>query len=159
MEKRARRAFHMVQLVRCPPVDRLWTGQVWPQVIRRRRIHWKTPPDVHQYPGTLCRTVSHSVNLKNGSHCLRSCSCRMCAGITADHLRPLLEHSPVSFALGHAALLLAQNRVPEEVINALRCGRLTALRKPDGGVRGMGMSSGEQWLGRWRNSTPKTNET
>ena len=57
--------------------------------------------------------------------------------MTADHLRPLLEHNPVATALGHAALLLAQNRVPEEVMNALRCGRLTALRKPDGGVRGI----------------------
>ena len=44
--------------------------------------------------------------------------------MTADHLRPLLEHSPVAIALGHAALLLAQNRVPEEVMNALRCGRV-----------------------------------
>ena len=59
------------------------------------------------------------------------------SGMTADHLRPLLEHHPVAAALGHAALLMAQNKFPEEVMNALRHGRLTALRKPDGGVRGI----------------------
>ena len=32
---------------------------------------------------------------------------------------------------------MSQNKVPEEVMDAILCGRLTALRKPDGGVRGI----------------------
>ena len=35
------------------------------------------------------------------------------------------------------ASALAMARVPEEIIEALRLGRLTALSKPDGGVRGI----------------------
>ena len=57
--------------------------------------------------------------------------------MTADHLRPLVEHVAVAAALRQAASLMAQNKVPEEVMDAIRCGRLTALRKPDGGVRGI----------------------
>ena len=57
--------------------------------------------------------------------------------MTADHLRPLVEHVAVAAALSQAASLLAQNKVPEEVMDAIRCGRLTALRKLDGGVRGI----------------------
>ena len=71
--------------------------------------------------------------------------------MTACCLRPMFECHPVAAAWGHAALLLAQNRVPEEVMNALRHGRLTALRKLDGS----GISSGEWWLARLRNRTPK----
>ena len=57
--------------------------------------------------------------------------------MTADHFRPLLECSAVASALSHAASLLAQNRVPSEVVDAIRCERMTALRKPDGGIRGI----------------------
>ena len=57
--------------------------------------------------------------------------------MTADHLRPLVEHASISAVFGQAAALLAQNMVPEEVMGALRCGRLIALKKPDGGVRGI----------------------
>ena len=32
---------------------------------------------------------------------------------------------------------LVQGRAPEVVVQAIRLGRLTALRKPDGGVRGI----------------------
>ena len=33
--------------------------------------------------------------------------------------------------------LLAVGNVPEEIIEAIRLGRMTALSKPDGGVRGI----------------------
>ena len=42
----------------------------------------------------------------------------------------LVEH------LSHAASLLARNEMPEEVMVAIRCGRITALLKPDGGSQG-----------------------
>ena len=34
--------------------------------------------------------------------------------MTADHLRPLVEHVAVAAALSQASSLLAQNKVPEE---------------------------------------------
>ena len=39
--------------------------------------------------------------------------------------------------LGEAASQLAQGNIPEEVVTAIRLGRMTALQKPDGGVRGI----------------------
>ena len=59
------------------------------------------------------------------------------SGMTADHLRPLVEHSGGARALSHGASLMAQARIPEEIMSAIRCGRMIALQKPDGGVRGI----------------------
>ena len=59
------------------------------------------------------------------------------SGMTADHVRPLLEANGDAAALSHAASLLARNEMPEEEMVAMRCGRITALQKPDGGVRGI----------------------
>ena len=57
--------------------------------------------------------------------------------MTTEHLRPLLE-TPQSL---HSFFLmcekLSQANVPPVVVEAIRVGRLTALRKPDGGVRGI----------------------
>ena len=36
--------------------------------------------------------------------------------MTADHLRPLVEHGALAAVSGQAASLLAQNKVPEEVM-------------------------------------------
>ena len=49
----------------------------------------------------------------------------------------MLEHEGDSQRLVEVASLFAVGRVPEEIVNALRLGRLTALSKPDGGVRGI----------------------
>ena len=59
------------------------------------------------------------------------------SGMTADHVRPLLEAHGDTAALSHAASLLARNEMLEEVMVAIRCRRITALQKPDGGVRGI----------------------
>ena len=59
------------------------------------------------------------------------------SGITADHLFPVLESDRDSALLVQVALKLARGDVPEEVIDSIRLGRLTALNKPDGGVRGI----------------------
>ena len=47
--------------------------------------------------------------------------------MTADHVRVLLDNYADAAALWHAATLL----------QAIRCGRLTALQKTGGGVRGI----------------------
>ena len=72
--------------------------------------------------------------------CLRK-ACRGAAagpsGMTSDHLFPVLENEGDSQRLVEVASLFAVGRVPEEIVEGLRLGRLTALCKPDGGVRGI----------------------
>ena len=59
------------------------------------------------------------------------------SGMTSDHLFPVLESERASELLIEVASLLARGRVPDTILQAIRLGRLTALQKPDGGVRGI----------------------
>ena len=55
----------------------------------------------------------------------------------AEHLKLLLQDGEAIELLAEASTLLAQARVPADVCTALAMARLTALRKADGGVRGI----------------------
>ena len=57
--------------------------------------------------------------------------------MTSEHLRPLLEHDGDGVLLCELAEEFARASVPEEIVDALRMGRMTALQKPSGGVRGI----------------------
>ena len=57
--------------------------------------------------------------------------------MTADHLRPLLESEHDTVRFWRFAQDLARAVVPDEVVDAIRLGRLTAMQKPNGGVRGI----------------------
>ena len=57
--------------------------------------------------------------------------------MTMEHLRPLLESPRDTNFLYGACQLLAVANIPQEVKNGLKLGRMTALAKPDGGVRGI----------------------
>ena len=57
--------------------------------------------------------------------------------MTVEHLQPLLDHSNDAKRFYQVAELLSRAEVPALVRDAVRLGRLTALQKPDGGVRGM----------------------
>ena len=59
------------------------------------------------------------------------------SGMTTEHLRPLLEDRRGLRLLGEVAERLARAEVPAEVMRLVRGGRLTALSKPDGEVRGI----------------------
>ena len=59
------------------------------------------------------------------------------SGMTNEHLRPLLDSERDMHLFFRVAELLARGDVPENVASVLRKGRLTALQKPGGGVRGM----------------------
>ena len=59
------------------------------------------------------------------------------SGMTADHLFSILDSEADSELLVQVASKLAVGDVPDEVIDGIRVGRLTALAKPDGGVRGI----------------------
>ena len=52
-----------------------------------------------------------------------------------EHLRPILENDVG--LLFQVAQFFATASIPEEILEALRVGRLTALQKPNGGVRGI----------------------
>ena len=57
------------------------------------------------------------------------------SGMTCEHLRPLLPDARGLHLLFQISERMARGQLPEAVINIIRRGRLTALSKPDGGVR------------------------
>ena len=59
------------------------------------------------------------------------------SGMTCEHLKPLLESAACCRLLGEAATQFARGQVPHEIAIALKMGRMKALQKPDGGVRGI----------------------
>ncbi|CAK0888740.1 unnamed protein product, partial [Prorocentrum cordatum] len=59
------------------------------------------------------------------------------SGMTGEHLQTLLDDEHCCDLLHHAATLLARAQIPGPVAEALRLGRLTALRKSNGRVRGI----------------------
>ena len=59
------------------------------------------------------------------------------SGMMTDHLRPLLESVEDTTRFWRFSQDLARAEVPEEIVDAIRLGRLRALQKPNGGVRGI----------------------
>ena len=62
------------------------------------------------------------------------------SGATCEHYKLLLDDAEALELSVHAANLLAAARVPADVAAAVGLSRLTALRKPGGGVRGIATS-------------------
>ena len=59
------------------------------------------------------------------------------SGMAADHLRMLLECEADIAKFWRLAQDLARAAVPKEILDVIRLGRLTALAKPSGGIRGI----------------------
>ena len=59
------------------------------------------------------------------------------SGMTTEHLRPLLDEGRSLELFSEVCSRLAQAKVARTVVDMVRSGRLTALTKPDGGVRGI----------------------
>ena len=57
--------------------------------------------------------------------------------MTAEHLKPLLADTTCTRLFGEVAGQFARGAMPEEVLQGVKVGRMTALTKPDGGVRGI----------------------
>ena len=57
--------------------------------------------------------------------------------MTVEHLRILLDNTRDFRMFFRICEKLAQGKVPDPIIAAVRVGRMTASRKPDGGVRGI----------------------
>ena len=83
---------------------------------------------------------NNSVWIYTFSQNIRSARCGAAggfSGMTAEHLRLILESDSETAAFFRAAQDLARPEVPHDVLVLLRMGRLTALQKPGGGVRGI----------------------
>ena len=59
---------------------------------------------------------------------------------TAEHMRVMLDDEACTELLGFAAQRLADADVPASVLEGLRVGRMVALRKQSGGIRGLVMA-------------------
>ena len=57
--------------------------------------------------------------------------------MTAEHARPLLESTRDCDRFWSMCQSLARGSIPDEIIATIRMGRMTALQKPSGGVRGI----------------------
>ena len=57
--------------------------------------------------------------------------------MTVEHLQPLLDHPRDLQAFLHAVEKVSRAHIPRAIQEAIRLGRLTALQKRDGGVRGI----------------------
>ena len=69
------------------------------------------------------------------------------AGMTSEHLRPLLEHHGDMTRFWRFAQDLARIAVPNDIAEPVRLGRMTALPKANGGVRGSWLAtSSVVWL-------------
>ena len=58
------------------------------------------------------------------------------SGMTTDHLRPVLDNVRDSHLFFTEAEQLSRAYTPQVIVNTIRMGRMTALQKDDGGVRG-----------------------
>ena len=59
------------------------------------------------------------------------------SGMTVEHLQPLLDHPRDLQRFFRACEQLARAQIPLAIQACIRLGRLTALQKPNGGVRGI----------------------
>ena len=78
------------------------------------------------------------------------------SGLTNEHLRPLLENVGAMHLFFRLGDQFARAAVPGPIIDALRLGRMTALQKPNGGIRGIvagdtirRLVSRTQWPSKW----------
>ena len=75
------------------------------------------------------------------------------SGMTADYLQPVLDTARDASLFLQFATVLARGQAPAAAVEGVRMGRITALKKPNGGIRGLWLeTSQEGWSpGRWQN--------
>ena len=143
--KRGERAFMLAQLGELSSARQALEGaelapgnQETLEVLRRRPAQFRDPlPDriVHHAPasGFELDEARFGRNLRTA----RKGAASGPSGMTSEHLRPLLSSPPAFHWFFRLGEHLVTARVPNPVIDAVRMGRMTALRKPAGGVRGI----------------------
>ena len=105
-----------------------------------RRRHWERTSDVDRRAARAVRFQAFILDDDRFLQNLRTSRRGVAAGpsgMNSDHLFRLLDSERDSMKFYEFASLLARGEVPGEVMEILRMGRITALSKPDGGVRGI----------------------
>ena len=105
---------------------------------RRRLVALREdlPDEVQSHQPVVPFELDHEAVLQNLRSARRGAAPGP-SGMTSEHLRPLLEHDGDGVLLCELADQFARASVPEEIVDALRMGRMTAVQKPSGGVRGI----------------------
>ena len=96
--------------------------QETPQQLRRRpQVPWKDVP----------RELTHSENTSTMDHSLFTKNLQCARWVTAEPLKPLLDN----FLFCQVGEHLAQGKIPRDVLETVRMGRMTALQTANCGVR------------------------
>ena len=90
------------------------------------------PPDIDDYEPEEQLNLSSEALFKNIRKARRGAAGGP-SGMTVGNLRPLLECDRALESLHKFAHIMARGEVPDRIEPVVRLGRLTALRKPDGG--------------------------
>ena len=94
------------------------------------------PPELTRHvPEVLSRLDEGQLN-KNSRSAKRGAAPGP-SGMTVEYLHPLFDHSGDLRLFVAAAEVLARGQVPESIQTAVKLGRMIALSKTDGGVRGI----------------------
>ena len=104
----------------------------------RRPAHPYNPmPEIVQNYQAETPFMHEKAKLLKNLKCARRGAAAGPSGMTADHLKPVLENHRDSDLFHNISQLMVRAVVPSEIFSALRIGRLTALQKPNGGIRGI----------------------
>ena len=104
---------------------------------RRPPVPWAPiPVDLLTVEPEAPFTLDLDLFLKN-LKCARRGAAGGSSGMTSEHLRPVLISRSDSEKFWRMGQELARAQVPCEILQAIRTGRLTALQKESGGVRGI----------------------
>ena len=80
--------------------------------------------------------LDHNLFSKN-LKCARRGAAGGPSGITAEHVKPILDNNRDTELFCQVDEHLAQGEIPGDVLHVMRMGRMTALQKASGGVRGI----------------------
>ena len=92
-------------------------------------------PDLAAWEPPVPVVINHVALLANLRRAQRGCP--GLSGLTAEILRVVLDDAEASQTFSDVASQLACARVPDDIVPALGLGRVVALRKPNGGTRGL----------------------
>ena len=94
----------------------------------------EVPRELTQSENTFM--LDHNMLTKN-LKCARRGAAGGPSGMTAEHLKPLLDNFRDTELFCQVGEHLAQGKIPRDVLEIVRMGRMTALQKANGGVRGI----------------------
>ena len=103
---------------------------------RPQQMHRAIPQDLFERGTVVPATLRYDYFVGNLRRARRGAAPGP-SGITAEHLRPLLDDESDAKLLHEACTQMAQAHMPEDILQAIKLGRLTALKKSQGGVRGI----------------------